>query len=341
MRNYCYYTFLALTLLLTGSPLWAQDDAEAAATGPWEVGAGMGFDFAQLLQINPKQGAGQNRLGFGGAVNVFGNYNAGRLNWESLGSWQFGVQRLGGGVVSQGGKDVSIPFQKAIDELRLASKVGYSLAEGSKWFVAANATLFSQITATYQGTDTYPGNFLSDVFETGQTPLSKLFSPATVTLSVGLDYKPSENWSFFYSPLGAKWIIVGNDDIAALGVHGNPVTRDGTGAVTAFENIDAQLGSLLRGGYQNTFLDDKVSITSTLLLFSNYLNNPQNVDIDWANQLDLAIVKNLSIGLLVNAFYDDDVRVQITDRDAPNGVSGLGKRVSITQQLLIKYGIVF
>jgi hypothetical protein len=35
------------------------------------------------------------------------------------------------------------------------------------------------------------------------------------------------------------------------------------------------------------------------------------------------------------------VLVQITDWDAVGGVSGLGKRVSITQQMLIKYNLTF
>lgn len=334
-----YYLLLALALaLLAWTPARAQDE-EAEPQG-WEFGAGLGFDFAQLLQINPKQGAGQNRLGFGGATSFFAKLNQNRTSWESTAAWQFGIQRLGAGIVAQGTDQAPIPFQKAIDELRIASKYGYRTSETSKWLFAANGTFVSQIAPTYQGTESYPGNFLTDVFETGQTPLSKFLSPATATLSIGMDYQPNENWSFYYSPLGAKWIIVANDDIAALGVHGNPVTKE-DGTVVAFENVDAQLGSLLRAGYNNTFLDEKITFSSALLLYSNYLRNPQNIDVDWTNQIDLAIVKNLSISVLANIFYDDDVRVQITDYDFPNGVSGLGKRVSFTQQLLIKYAIVF
>ena len=36
-----------------------------------------------------------------------------------------------------------------------------------------------------------------------------------------------------------------------------------------------------------------------------------------------------------------DMLVQVTDFDQPNGVSGLGKRVSLTQQILLKYAVVF
>ena len=45
--------------------------------------------------------------------------------------------------------------------------------------------------------------------------------------------------------------------------------------------------------------------------------------------------------MLLNVFYDHDVMVQITDNTAPNGVNGLGRRVSLTQQFLLKYSLVF
>ena len=337
-----WYWLLSLSLAFcTTSALQAQEETPAEDPEGWEMGAGLGLDFAQLLQINPKQGAGQNRVGFGGASNFFANYHKNRFNWDNMASWQFGIQRLGAGIVAQGNETAPIPFQKAIDELRLGSKFGYQISEDSKWAYAGNFTFLSQLTPTYQGTAEYPGNFLVDVFDTGQTPLSKFFSPATITLSLGVDYAATDNLSFYYSPIGAKFITVADDSIAVLGVHGNPVERDADGNVISFENTDAQIGSLLRMDYNNTFANDKMSFTSSLLLYSNYLDSPQNVDVDWTNQLAYEIFKNFQLTLLANVFYDDNVLVQITDKNFPNGVNGLGKRVSVTQQLLLKYTAVF
>lgn len=328
---------LGLLLYLPFTASQAQEE-EAPKMG-WERGASLGLDFAQLLQINPKQGAGQNRIGFGSATTFFANNTQKRSLWENQASWQFGLQRLGSGIVAQGSNDFKVPFQKAIDELRVNSKYGYKIKEDGKLYYAGLFNLLSQLTPTYQGNAEYPGNFVSDVFNTGLLQ-SKLFSPATVQFSLGLDWKPNSNFSLYYSPIGAKFIIVGDDDIAVLGVHGNPVVRDADGVVTSFENTDSQLGSTLRAGYV-TGEKSKVKFTSNLLLFSNYLNNPQNVDIDWANALGYELFKNFQLNLLLNVFYDDDVLVQITDNDFPSGVSGLGKRVSITQQLLLTYSRTF
>jgi hypothetical protein len=339
VMNKNFYALILLFACFAFTSVNAQD-ASAPKDSSWTTGAGIGLDISQLFQLNPKQGAGQNRLGFGGAINVFAKYKKERLAWDNVGSWQFGVQRLGAGVLSQGTETAEIPFQKAIDELRLGSKLGYQSSETSKWFYAADFTFLSQLTSTYPGTEEYPGNFLTSL-DDGITRNSALFAPATITLSLGMDYKPNDNLSLYLSPLGAKFIIVSDDDIAALGVHGNPVERDADGNITSFENVDSQLGAVLRANFADKFYNDRLAFTSGLTLYSNYLRNPQNIDVDWTNEFAIEIFKGLQLAVTVNVFYDDDVRVQITDYDAVGGVSGLGKRVSLTQQLLIKYNLIF
>lgn len=337
-----YSLLLLLTLLLT-VPAAAQDEADNAPPEGWQYGAGIGLDLAQLLQINPRQGAGQNRLGLGGAVNAFANYRRGRVSWENTALWQFGVERLGSGVIARN-SDINIPFQKSIDEFRLGSKYGYQIKPDGQLYYSANATLLTQLTPTYQFPEIYAGNFISDFVDSGRTPLSTFFAPATATFSLGIDWQPTDNLSLFYSPIGVKAIIVAKDSIAALGVHGNEVEGEPNdrGFYPEFENSDVQLGSLLQAKYRTTFgTDDRLIFTSNLGLYSNYLRNPQNIDVDWQNALAFAITENLQINLLLNILYDDDIRVQITDFDEPNGVSGLGQRVSLTQQLIISYARTF
>lgn len=336
------YLLTATWLLLLSIGVWAQEAPQEATAEPepaWKRTAGLGLDFAQLFQLNPRQGAGQNRLGIGGAVNIAAAYKKNRLAWDNKALWQFGIQRLGTGIVSQGSVDRKIPFQKSIDELRFNSKIGYAVSKDSKLSYAADISFLSQLTPTYTGNAAFPGNFLTDIVGSGAN--SRLFSPATLTISAGFDYKPSPKLSLFYSPVGGKLIIVGDDAIAQLGVHGNPVTRDGSGNVIDFKNTFAGWGSLVRANYANKFFDNRLAYGSSLILFSNYLDGPQNIDVDWTNQFDFSIFKGLQATMLLNVFYDHDMLVQITDNSAPNGVNGLGRRVSLTQQFLLKYALVF
>ena len=96
------------------------------------------------------------------------------------------------------------------------------------------------------------------------------------------------------------------------------------------------------------FIKDRVSLKSVMSLYSNYLKNPQNIDIDWITEFDLEIFKGLKFGWISTIFYDDDILTQITNLSMPNGVETnpdgspkLGKRVSFTNQLLIKYAKAF
>ncbi len=328
--------FLCLLICL---PLIAQE--KKPPPEGWETGAGLGFDFLQLLQINPKQGAGQNRIGVGTASNFYANHRRGRHRWENKASWQFGLQRIGSGTVQIDGEEIGVPFQKSIDELRLSTKYGFQTGPESRFSYAASLAFLSQVLPAYEGPADFPGNFLSDVFNTGLQPLSRFFSPATIMPSVGISCHVTDGLALFFSPVGGKFIIVANDSIAARGVHGNPVERNASGAIVSFDKVDGQFGSLLRADFTDKFFEKKMAFTSHLTLYSNYLNNPENIDVDWNNQLDYILFKNFSISLMLNIFYDDDVLVQITDFNQPNGVRGLGRRVNITQQFLFKYSVVF
>lgn len=335
--------FLLPLLLLITLTLPAQEKTKEEIPDGWRRNVSIGLDLAQLLQINPKQGAGQNRLGVGGAFSGFAGYKMDRRVWDNTVRWQFGLQRLGAGVIGNGSDD-KIPFQKNIDELRFTSKYGYKIKEEGNLYYSANATFFSQLTPTYQFPDLYTGNFVTDFLDTGRSPLSKFLAPATATLSLGIDYKPTDNLSLFFSPISAKFIIVANDSIASRGVHGNQVSgeADERGIYPEFKKVDAQLGALAQIQYQAAFLTGERMVFSTNLgLYTNYLRNPKNVDVDWQNSLSYAITEHFQLSLFVNAFYDDDLRVQITDYDAPNGTSGLGKRVSLTQQFLATYARSF
>ena len=50
-------------------------------------------------------------------------------------------------------------------------------------------------------------------------------------------------------------------------------------------------------------------ISTTLNLFSDYLNNPQNIQIKWDFRTDLKINKFLSSSIKTNLIYDDKILI--------------------------------
>ena len=50
-----------------------------------------------------------------------------------------------------------------------------------------------------------------------------------------------------------------------------------------------------------------ISYTSRLDLFSNYRNNPQNVDVFWTNVIGMKVNKYIGVTYNFDLIYDDDV----------------------------------
>lgn len=350
------FTLLFVLLFSVSFVSFGQDKAPEVKQG-WNRGAGLGLDLAQIFQLNPRQGSGQNRIGLGGAANYFANYRMGRLAWDNNLALQLGTQKIGSGILPGLSSDINVPFEKNLDELRLNSKVGYQLKENSKFFISSDFAFLSQLLPTY-GNFADPrapkGAYLSDVFSSNKV-ISKFLNPGIINFSVGVDYKVNNNFSAYFSPIGLKAILVTDDEIASRqsfsptsatdttlvgtgkSVYGNDFTSS-----TDFKNSFIGVGASLRLLYNNKFLNDRIAFTSNMLLFSNYLKEPQNIDVDWANTIAFNIYKGLNLALTVNAYYDHDVLVQVSNNNGfVGGVNGLGRRLSVTEQLLIKYNIVF
>ncbi|MCC6281527.1 MAG: DUF3078 domain-containing protein, partial [Saprospiraceae bacterium] len=179
----------------------------------WTKGGGIGFDLAGMGLVNPKVGAGGSRIGLGGLGTFFANYKAEKSYWNNAFSLQLSTQRLGKSNPNQ-----KTGFQKNLDILRLTSRYGYRLG-GGKWFIAADA--FAQTLVL----KTYASNYLTPI-DANDKVVAKFLAPVQLTFSPGIDYKPNDHLSFFYSPCGIQMIFVSDDSIAARGIHGNKVTRD-------------------------------------------------------------------------------------------------------------------
>lgn len=321
----------------------AQEETTTAVTETknWEKSASLGLDLSQLLLINPKFGAGENRLGFGGVAGGSANYAQGKWIWENKLGWQFAVQRLGSTENS---------FTKNVDQLDLLSKGGYALSADKKWYAALEGALRTQITSTFgtnqlksegnvfvPATDTTSSSVVTENYDL----LSEFFSPAIMTLAPGIDYKPTENLSFLLSPATSRLIYVANDALAALGVHGNEVTKDANGVITDYKNTFYQLGASLAAQYGNKYLNDKLIFNTRAFFFSNYLENPQNIDVEWTNEFAYEILKGLSLGLNIGMYYDHDIDV-LVDRNGDgyydaNNASERGKRLQLIEAFNVKY----
>lgn len=281
----------------------------------WTKIGGVGLDFALLSLVNPRIGAGDNRVGFGGLLNYSANLKQGKVLWDN----KFGLQL---GLV----KVASDPLTKSADVLQATSQWGYQFSQDGKWYAAGLADFQTQFLPTYGK------NYLKADAIAGQTQslTAKIFAPAIFKFAPGVIYKPNANLKFLYSPIAMKTVIVANDEIAKA--H-NFIPLDANGN---YKKTDLQMGSELRMDYGNKFLDGKLVYTTTLDLYSNYIRDPQNIDVEWYNSLDFMIFKNIAVNFKSDWFYDHDILV-LKGGDAKNP----GRAVFFRNALLLKYSKVF
>ena len=316
----------------------------------WTFGAGIGLDLTQILVINPQAGAGQNRFGLGGALGLYANYRDERQTWFSNLSYNLSAEKIGSGVVQDSdgnASDQKVPFRKSIDDLRLNSNYGYKMKEGSKWSYAANLFFRTQLMPSYIGVQ--DGQvYISEITVEGpyeNSLVSKFMNPGRLNLGLGVMYEPNERFRATFTPLTGDIIFVLDQEIANLGIHG---TKLEDGSMTEYRTTRFAFGAKLDMEYNNSWVNDRLKFKSNLILFSDYLANPQNVDVIWTNELAFQIVGGLQLSFNNVISYDDDVLSTITDNDAPGGIkvddtgaAVLRPAVNYYHQLLLKYVYLF
>lgn len=320
---------LATTMQAQEKETAAIKEAAAKAEIGWKKGGSIGFNLSGLGLFNPRVGAGGSNFGIGGLGTIFSNYKGTKTFWTNDLNLQLAAQRVQ--VPGTTRRD----FIKNLDVIRLNSRIGYSL-KGDKLFAALDAMAQTFLLPTY------PGNTLQPVKQ-GDDAIAAFFNPLILTIAPGIAYNPNAHWTFFYSPASVRYILVADNAIAQLNIHGNE--KDA--------NTFLGLGSELKIGYTNKYYKDKVAVTSKLGLFSNYLNGPGNIDVLWNNGIDIEIFKGLSLGLLGELFYDNDMQVQVDRND--NGIFGetlkstptltvrdeLAPAASLTGAFVLKYSRIF
>ena len=168
-------------------------------------------------------------------------------------------------------------FKKSDDRLIFDSKVGYKAAE--KFYLSAVYNFRTQFAPGYSGDDL----------------VSDFFAPAYTSLGLGVDYTPAKNLSINFAPLTGKVTMVKPQELRPR--YGN--------AEDQFARFE--LGAQLKVDAKVEVQDFKVA--TTLVLFSDYLNKPQNIKVNWDVNAEAKISKLFSVTLRTNMIYDDNIKL--------------------------------
>jgi len=244
----------------------------------WKKGGAMAFNLAQTSLTNWAAG-GQKSVAINGILGLFANLKQGKSIWDN-------TLDLGYGLLKQDKAD----FRKTDDKVDFLSKYGRQAF--NKFYYAALLNFKTQMQPGYNYTD-----------ETTKNKISDLFAPAYLLMALGLDYKPNANFSAFIAPLTAKITFVTDKELSDAGAFG----------VTPGETSRGEFGGYLRAAYtKNDFKNEfmkNVAFTTKIDLFSNYADNPQNIDVSWENIIVMKVNKYITVNFNTLLLYDDNVKI--------------------------------
>ena len=107
-----------------------------------------------------------------------------------------------------------------------------------------------------------------------------------------------------------------NQDLANQGAYGvEPGEYDYfTGEyLTLGKKFRSEAGGSMRVEYNEPRIVKNVGIQSRLVLFSNYIENPGNIDVDFENTFNLQVNEFITTHLILHFVYDDDIQIALDE----------------------------
>ena len=239
----------------------------------WKKGGFIGLNFTQVNLSQWAQG-GENSIALSSGANLFANYIKGKVDWQNSLDLAYAMIKSG---------DASL--KKSEDKIDFTSK--YSRKYSDHWLYGMLFNFKSQFAEGY--------NYPNDSFV-----VSKFFSPAYLTLAIGLTYKPVDYFEAFISPAAGKWTFVNDKILSDLGAYG----------VDPGKTVRTEFGAYLNMKFKKDLMEN-VNFSSKLELFNNYTDknkdNAKKVDVNWENMLTLKVNKYITASITTQLLYDANV----------------------------------
>jgi hypothetical protein len=270
------FSIALIFILFPSFHLIAQDSTQV-----WKFGGNSLISISQVSLTNWAAG-GENSLSSVGELNLFANYKKDKISFDNKLSLAYGI-------LKQGEK----PVIKSDDRIDLSSKFG---RQASKvWYYAALLNFKTQFTDGFN----YPNDSVR---------ISTFLAPAYLGFSVGMDYKPNDKISTYFSPVSGKTTIVNDEILSNAGAFG----------VETGNKVRWELGGYFKLASKHKIMEN-VNFENTLELFSNYINNPQNIDVNYVGLINMKVNKFLSANLSANLIYDDDIKILVDENTGKTG----------------------
>lgn len=234
---------------------------------------------------------GQNSISWIALFDAQANYKKNKLRWENGMNLAYGQNKI---LVNS--------WAKTDDIISMFSKVGYQITK------SLDVALLNDFKSQFDLSRDPDGNLLS-----------KFMAPGYLINALGVEYKPNNQFQIFASPFTSKLTFVNDLSLSQQGAFG----------IAPGESVRREFGAFVKFLY-NDEIAKNVTFKGKLELFSNYLNKPENIDVNVEALFNFKINKWLSASWSFNMIYDDDIDISVLD----NGVQvAKGPRAQIKNVL--------
>lgn len=275
----------------------------------WKYRSEAAFALNQAAMSNWVKG-GENSISTSLDITGYADYTNKKLNITSN---NFG--RLKYGLIASGDKGV----RKNLDLLETNSKINHKAF--GKFDFSAILLFKTQLTRGYTYTST------------DKTLASKFMNPAILTIGLGLDYKPDKKTSINFSPLSYKGTFV--PDTAAIDHTKYGIAKDKR------SRNEPGMSFMISNEYKPY---KTVTILNRLQLFTNYINHPQNIDIDWEMIATASLNWFTDVRFNTHLIFDDDTKTPTLDKDKNPILDSFGnpkKSARIQFKELLGFSFIF
>jgi hypothetical protein len=212
-------------------------------------------------------------------------------------------------------------LQRTDDRIDINSVMGRNLKK-KNWSISFFMNFRTQFTDGYNYDDDFNG-------DNEDFPTSGFFKPAYLSFGPGFLWKRDKNLTANIAPITSKFtfltsVVYTINDDDSDNVYYQSSDEIETYGVPPGERLLYEFGIHLRGYYKFDIMKN-ISMENTLDLYSNYLDEPLNIDINYTMNIVMKINDVFSTNFTFQTIYDDHAFPGFQIRE----VFGLGVNVDL------------
>lgn len=244
---------------------------------PWTLVGNGTVGFTQTSLSNWAKG-GESALALLIISKYNANYSKKKVKWENSAEIRYGIHQ-----------SKSRGMEKNDDKIEFQSRFGYSAFK--KWYYSGESNFRTQIANGY----TFPDKV---------NPISAFMAPGFLTVSLGLDYKPTRDFSLFLSPFTSKTTYIRDTSLISPSKYG---LLPGTKKLW-------EPGIIVKANWHKK-ITENISYDTKGEFFNNYKYPFKKIAVEWEQVLLMQVNRFLNVRIMTQMIYDYNTKFPLFDGD--------------------------